>query len=139
MSDIEIRRAHMPAVTAGLTPGFLGLAGRLATLTAAALVLKEGMWVLRQRMERDAKHVDDLAEMCVVAEVEPQFTTLIHEAARALRDVADDSADLANAADEMEVNARATADAHESEYRGVYEAVNGSGVRQAKPGFYRSR
>jgi hypothetical protein len=29
--------------------------------------------------------------------------------------------------------------AHENEYRGIYEAVNASRHRQAKPGFYRVR
>ncbi|GAA3244984.1 conjugal transfer protein TraB [Streptomyces lavendulae] len=138
---LEPHRVRLPARRGGdgRTPSFLALAGRLAMLSAAALVLKEGLWALKHRMERDAKRADRLAEMCAAAEVEPGFTALIHEAGRALRAVADASAELADAADEMEFSARDTAAAHQAEYGGVYEAVNASGVRQAKPGFYRSR
>ncbi|MDN3262906.1 conjugal transfer protein TraB [Streptomyces sp. CSDS2] len=118
---------------------FLTLAARLTTLTAQALALKEGLYVLKHRMEKDAKDADRIAEMCAEAEVEPRFTSLITEAATALRKVAEAAAGLAAAADQMESNARAFRNAHDSEYRGVYEAVRTSGVRQAKPGFYRKR
>ncbi|RSR92825.1 conjugal transfer protein TraB, partial [Streptomyces sp. WAC00469] len=40
--------------------------------------------------------------------------------------------------DQMASAADGLASAHEREYRGVYEAVKASGVRQAKPGFYRT-
>ncbi|MFD8147358.1 conjugal transfer protein TraB [Streptomyces sp. NPDC059708] len=138
---LEPRPVRLPAVHSGggRTPSFLSLAGRLALLSAAAVALKEGLWELRHRMARDASRADQLAEMCAAAEVEPAYTALIHEAGRSLRAVADASAELADAADEMEFSARGAADAHETEYRGVYEAVQASGARQAKPGFYRSR
>lgn len=123
----------------GVKPSFLRLAARVTTLTAAALALKEGLWLLKRRMEHDADDSDTLAEQCAAAEVEPRFTGLVHEAGTALRVVATASGDVASAADLMEYQARGFGEAHQSEYRGIYEAVNASGVRQAKPGFYRTR
>ncbi|PZT74497.1 MULTISPECIES: conjugal transfer protein TraB [unclassified Streptomyces] len=134
-----------PYVPAGLPErsggrlSFLSLAGRITTLTGAALALKEGLWMLRRRMEKDADGLDRLAEQCGTAEVEPRFTALMTDAASALRAVAEASGELAGAADSMEADARAFGDAHEAEYRGVYEAVKASGVQQAKPGFYETR
>ncbi|MFI1568490.1 conjugal transfer protein TraB [Streptomyces sp. NPDC020490] len=118
---------------------FITLAAKMTTLTGQALALKEGLYVLKRRMEKDAKDADRIADLCAEAEVEPKFTGLINEAAGALRKVAEAAGGLAAAADQMESNARAFKDAHESEYRGVYEAVQASGVRQAKAGFYRKR
>jgi hypothetical protein len=139
VSELVPYTPKLPERSGGERPSFLGLAGRIAWLTASALALKEGLWVLRRRMEKDADDAERLSEMCAVAEVEPRFTALIHEAGGALRQVAEASGDLAGAADEMETNARGFKDAHETEYRGVYEAVQASGVRQAKPGFYRTK
>ncbi|MFE4056667.1 conjugal transfer protein TraB [Streptomyces sp. NPDC059096] len=136
MSDLVPYKAP-PVPVKGGRLGFLSLAGKMATLAAAALALKEGLWVLKRRMEEDADDADELAEMCVEAEVEPRFTALINDAGTALRDVAKAAAAVAGAADEMETNARGFVDAHQSEYRGVYEAVRASGVQQAKAGFYR--
>ncbi|MEZ3182986.1 conjugal transfer protein TraB [Streptomyces pimonensis] len=137
MSDLVPRPAHLPATTG--TPSFTGLAARTAALTASALALKEGLWSLQRRMGRDADHADMLADLCTAAEVEPRFTGLINEAATALRAVAEASADLARTADQVQHDSQGLHDAHQSEYRGVYEAVNASGVRQARPGFYRTR
>jgi hypothetical protein len=38
----------------------------------------------------------------------------------------------------MAAGAQAVKDAHQQDYRGIYEAVQASGARQAKPGFYRA-
>ncbi|MFE0726289.1 conjugal transfer protein TraB [Streptomyces sp. NPDC058794] len=137
MSDLVPRPAHLPAATG--KPSFTRLAARMATLTASALALKEGLWALKRRMEADADHADMLADLCVAAEVEPRFTGQINEAGTALRKVAEASAELARAADQVQHDSQGLHDAHQGEYRGVYEAVNASGVRQAKPGFYRTR
>jgi len=120
-------------------PSFIRLTGKMAAVTAAALALKEGLYLLKRRMHFDADKSDRIAEMCAAAEVEPKFTALIHEAAQDLRRVAEASGEVAGAADQMETNARDFVDAHQSEYRGVYEAVRASGVRQAKAGLYRTR
>ena len=137
MSDLIPRPQNLP--TRGERPSFTRLAGRTAALTASALALKEGLWSLQRRMERDADQADKLAELCVAAEVEPRFAGQIHEAADALRKVAQASVELAQAADQVETSSQDLHDAHQREYRGVYEAVQASGVRQAKPGFYRTR
>lgn len=137
MTDLVPRIAHLPERAE--TPSFLRLSGRIATLTASALALKEGLHVLRKRMETDADDAAHLAELCVAAEVEPRFVGLIEEASQALRAVAAASGDLAGAADQMHAAAGEVGDAHQREYRGVYEAVRASGVRQARPGFYRTR
>ncbi|WP_432034476.1 conjugal transfer protein TraB [Streptomyces antibioticus] len=138
MTDLVPSTPDLPA-TAGPTPGFRGLAARVTAFSASALALTQGLRALRRQMERDADDADHLAEMCAVAEVEPRFTALIHEAGGSLRAVANASGEMANAADEMATAADGLAAAHEAEYRGVYEAVNASGVQQAKPGFYRTR
>ncbi|WP_244967051.1 conjugal transfer protein TraB [Streptomyces cacaoi] len=129
-----------PALDQDTTPSFTLLAVRVLTLTSAAHDLKEELWGLKNRMETDASDADRLAEQCTAAEVEPRFISLMQDAATSLRNVADASADVAGAADQMESNARSFGDAHESEYRGVYEAVQARpDVRQPKPGFCRTR
>jgi hypothetical protein len=138
MSDLVPRPTHLPAARGG-APSFTGLAARTAALTASALALKEGLWSLKRRMERDASHADMLADLCTAAEVEPRFTGLITEAGTALRAVAEASAEVARTADQVQHDSQDLHDAHQQEYRGVYEAVNASGVRQARPGFYRTR
>ncbi|MFC8408615.1 conjugal transfer protein TraB [Streptomyces griseoincarnatus] len=138
MSDLVPRPSHLPAARGG-SPSFTRLAARTAALTASALALKEGLWSLQRRMRHDADQADHLADLCVAAEVEPRFTGLINEAAEALRAVAEASGDLARTADQVQHDSQDLHDAHQQEYRGVYEAVNASGVRQAKPGFYRTR
>ena len=139
-SELSPYTVNLPARRGGgETPSFLRLAGRMTTLAGAAMALKEGLWVLKHRMEKDADRHQALAGMCAEAEVEPKFTALIETAAQMLRAVAEASGDLAGAADQMQTNAQAFGNAHESEYRGVYEAVQASGVQQARPGFYRHR
>ncbi|WP_406127999.1 conjugal transfer protein TraB [Streptomyces sp. NBC_00989] len=137
MSELVPRPANLPATTG--KPSFTRLAARMVALTTAALALKEGLWSLKRRMESDAEKADRLADMCTEAEVEPQYTALITEAGTALRAVANASGELAAAADTVQTNSQGLHDAHQGEYRGVYEAVNASGVQQAKPGFYRTR
>ncbi|MFE4055569.1 conjugal transfer protein TraB [Streptomyces sp. NPDC059096] len=117
--------------------GFLALSGRTAALAAAALFLKEGMHLLRSHMKANANAALRLSEMCGQAEVEPRFVSLIEEASTALTGVAEASGEMANAADSVDSDARGFNHAHDREYRPGYEASNGSGVRQAKPGFYR--
>ncbi|MFI9214302.1 conjugal transfer protein TraB [Streptomyces sp. NPDC053253] len=139
MSDIVPYKAP-PLPVKGERVGFLSLVAQMATLAAAALSLKEGLWVLKHRMEKNAAIHDLISEMCAEAEVEPRFTALIADSATALRKVAEASAEVAGAADQMEANSRGFCDAHRTEYQGVYEAVNARPeVQQAKPGFYRKR
>ncbi|MFE4258222.1 conjugal transfer protein TraB [Streptomyces sp. NPDC056883] len=117
--------------------GFLALAGRTAKLAASALFLKEGMHLLRSHMQANATAAMRLAEMCGQAEVEPRFTSMIMDTSTALTGVAEASGEMVNAADAVDTDARGFNGAHEREYRSGYEASNGSGVRQGKPGFYR--
>ncbi|QIB49500.1 conjugal transfer protein TraB [Streptomyces aureoverticillatus] len=121
----------------GSDNGFLALAGRTARLAASALFLKEGMHRLRAHMKANSNAAMRLSEMCDTAEVEPQFTSMIMDASTSLNGVAEASGEMVNAADSVDTDARGFNSAHDSEYRGVYEAVNGSRVQQAKPGFYR--
>ncbi|MFD9033309.1 conjugal transfer protein TraB [Streptomyces sp. NPDC059567] len=137
MSDLVPRPLHLPAE--GERPSFLRLAARVTSFAATAGRLTEGLWKLRRAMENDAKDAENLADMCDQAEVEPRFTAMVREAGGALRTVATASGEMANAADQMATAADDLAASHESEYRGVYEAVQSSGVQQAKPGFYRTR
>ncbi|MFJ4710110.1 conjugal transfer protein TraB [Streptomyces anulatus] len=117
--------------------GFLALAGRTAKLAASALFLKEGMHLLRSHMQANSTAALRLSEMCGQAEVEPRFTSMIEDVSTALTGVAEASGDMVNAADSVDNDARGFNNAHESEYRPGYEASNGAGVQQAKPGYYR--
>ncbi|MEV6080986.1 conjugal transfer protein TraB [Streptomyces sp. NPDC052069] len=137
MSELVPRPIHLPDRSE--RPTFLRLAARVTILAASALSLTEGLHRLKRQMEHDAKEAETRADQCDQAEVEPRFTGLIREAADALRDVAKASGELANRTDVLAMAAEDLADAHDREYRGVYEAVRSSSVQQAKPGFYRTR
>ena len=129
----------IPGMTGGASSGngFLALAGRTAKLAASALFLKEGMHLLRSHMKANANAAMRVSEMCDQAEVEPRFTSMIMDVSTHLNAVAEASGEMVNAADSVDTDARGFNNAHDSEYRPGYEASNGSGVQQAKPGFYR--
>jgi hypothetical protein len=97
------------------------------------------MFALKRHMEANATVARTLSEMCHQAEVDPQFTAQILGVSQGLTRVAAASGQLADTADTMASHAKGFNDAHTGEYRGIYEAVNASSHRQAKPGFYRIR
>lgn len=138
MSNLVPRPVHLPASRSG-RPSFTKLATRMTTLTASALALKEGLRALKHRMEKNADGADKLADLCVAAEVEPKFIGLMKEGAAALRAIAQAAAETVRAADQVEHDSRDLDQSHQTEYRGIFEAVRASGIRQAKPGFYRTR
>ncbi|WP_042370536.1 hypothetical protein [Streptacidiphilus neutrinimicus] len=137
MSEIEIPAAADAVTGGGGGNGFLALSGRIAALTTAALRLKEGMFALKRHMETNATAARTLSEMCHQAEVDTQFTAQILGISQSLTRVATGAGQLADTADTMAAHASGFRSAHESEYRGIYEAVSASSHRQAKPGFYR--
>ncbi|MFC7871986.1 conjugal transfer protein TraB [[Kitasatospora] papulosa] len=115
--------------------GFLSLGAAVALLASRALLLKEKVWSLQRLFQRNADKASNMSEMCDAAEVDPQFTALIMEGSNALREVAEASGDLVNAADTMQMDAQGFNDAHQGEYGGIYEVTQTMGVRQPKPGF----
>ena len=115
--------------------GFLSLGLAVTTLAARALWLKEKIWILQALFRRNADKASNMSEMCDAAEVEPRFTALIMEGATSLREVAEASGDLVNAADAMQMDAQGFNDAHQGEYGGIYEVAQSMGVQQPKPGF----
>lgn len=125
---------NLPAIPDG-NLGFLSLGLAVTTLAARALWLKEKIWILQALFRRNADKASNMSEMCDAAEVDPRFTALIMEGATSLREVAEASGDLVDAADAMQMDAQGFNDAHESEYRGGYEVVQSMGVQQPKPGF----
>jgi hypothetical protein len=144
--------SNLPATTAdnapaqqsfgGLISGILNfvfLAGCFIALAAAAMWLKEKLHLLKERMRRDAAFARKVAELCGAARVDNYFLSLFFEAATAFDRVADASGELANAADQMEMNARFVKDAHDTEYRGIYEVRQASPYEQPTPGFNRVR
>ncbi|MGW2724119.1 conjugal transfer protein TraB [Streptomyces sp. NPDC001492] len=144
MSEIEPYRAPaVPAIsTGGGVLGFMRLLGSMVTLAGQAVALKEMTHLLKRRMEKDADDHDKISDMCAEAEVEPYFTGLITDAGTALREVANASGELEDAADQLVTNVKGFSSAHKTEYQGIYEAVQAArrrGIRQAKPGFYRTR
>ncbi|WP_455355971.1 conjugal transfer protein TraB [Streptomyces sp. SYSU K217416] len=132
--EIVPRGDTLPAVP-DADLGFLSLAAAVTLLAARALLLKEKIWALQSRFQRNADKASNMSEMCDAAEVEPQFTALIMDGSTSLREVAEASGDLVNAADEMQMDAQGFNDAHQGEYGGIYEVTQSMGVQQPKPGF----
>lgn len=114
---------------------FVTLSARFAALVTAALFLKEGLHLLKNRMHDNADTARRLSEMCGQAGVDERFQAQILEVSQDFDRVADASGELANAADQMETHAREVDDAHRAEYGGVHEVVNASPYEQPKPGF----
>lgn len=127
-----------PATFGGLIGGiinFISLALAFTALAAAALMLKEQLHLLKARMERDAAFATKVGELCGDADVDAYFVALFTEASQAFTRVAEASGLLADAADQMETHARGVKDAHDTQYRGVYEVRQASPYDQPKPGF----
>ena len=118
---------------------FVTLSARFAALAAAAVLLKEGLHLLKARMHRDAAFARKVAELCGQAGVDAYFQGLFIETSQAFDRVAEASGELSDAADQMEANARDVKDAHDSEYGGIYEVAQVSPYDQPKPGFNRVR
>jgi len=114
---------------------FITLAARITALVTAAALLKEQLHLLKARMHQDATRARHLAEQLGQAGVDPVFQVQALEVAAAFERVAQASGELADAADQMEMNAQFVKDAHDSEYGGIYEAVQASPYEQPKPGF----
>lgn len=134
----NVPAATGPPTFGGLINGiinFISLAARFIALAAAAVLLKEALHLLKARMHRDARFARRVAEMCGQAGVDGYFVALFLETAQAFERVAAASGELADAADQMQMNAQFVKDAHDTEYGGVYEAVNASPYAQPKAGF----
>lgn len=114
---------------------FLSLGLRILALAAAAAILKEQLNLLQRLMRKDAERARRLAEQLAPAGVDGRFQAQAHEVAAAFERVADASGEVAQAADQMEADAQGVKDAHDTEYGGIYEAVNASPYEQPKPGF----
>jgi TRAP-type mannitol/chloroaromatic compound transport system substrate-binding protein len=138
MSDITPYTSGAGAVPAeGGGANFAQLAARTVRLAAAALALKHEMAKLQRHMERNAETAMRVAELAGQAEVDASHTAMIQETGRAFRQVATASGELAQAADRVEQASREFRDAHDAQYRGIYEANQSSAFRQPKPGFFR--
>jgi hypothetical protein len=118
---------------------FITLSARFAMLAAAAIWLKENLHILKQRMHTDAAFARKVAELCGDAGADGYFVALFLETSQAFDRVAEASGELAGAADQMEDGARAVGDAHETEYRGIYEVAQASPYAQPKPAFNKVR
>ncbi|EFL29461.1 putative lysine-rich arabinogalactan protein 19 (Lys-rich AGP 19) [Streptomyces himastatinicus ATCC 53653] len=114
---------------------FVTLAARIMALAAAAALLKEQLHLLKARMHNDAARARRLAEHLNQAGADTRFQAQTFEVATAFERVAESSGELAQAADDMEANARGVRDAHEAEYRGIYEVRQASPYAQPLPGF----
>lgn len=118
---------------------FVTLALRIMALAAAAALLKEQLHLLKARMHHDAQRARTLAGHLAQAGVDAHFQAQTLEVANAFDRVADASGELARAADDMETSANGVRDAHDAEYRGIYEVRQASPYAQPKPGFNRVR
>lgn len=118
---------------------FLTLSARFMALAAAAIWLKENLHLIKAHMHRNAEFARRVAEMCEAAGADGRFIAEILEASAAIERVAQASGVLADAADQMEMNAHFVKDAHQAEYGGIYEVRQASPYEQPKPGFNRVR
>lgn len=118
---------------------FATLAARVMALATAAALLKEQLHLLKNRMHHDAARARRLSEHLHQAGADPRFQAQAIEVSKAFDRVAEASGEVANAADQMEANARGVRDAHQTEYRGIYEVRQASPYAQPKPGFNRVR
>lgn len=114
---------------------FITLAARVTALAAAAALLKEQLHLLKARMHRNAQRARTLSGHLHQAGADPRFQAQSLEVAAAFERVAEASGEVANAADQMEMNAQFVKDAHQSEYGGIYEVRQASPYAQPKPGF----
>lgn len=118
---------------------FLTLSARFMALATAAMWLKDNLHLLKTRMDNDAAFARKVGEMCGDAGADAYFVALFLETSQAFDCVAEASGELTQAADGMEANANAVNDAHETEYRGIYEVRQASPYAQPKPAFNRVR
>lgn len=151
-AEVAAAGSNLPATTSNNAPAqqsfgglisgvlnFIFLAGCFIALAAAAMWLKEKLHLLKERMHRDAAFARKVAELCGAARVDNYFLSLFFEAGNAFERVAQASGELADAADQMEMNARFVKDAHDTQYRGIYEVRQASPYEQPTPGFNRVR
>lgn len=137
-TDGKPRRLTWGSAITGIL-NFITLSARTAALAAAAALLKEQLHLLKARMHHDAARARRLAGHLNQAGADARFQAQSLEVAAAFERVADASGELAQAADQMQINAEFVKDAHESEYRGIYEVRQASPYAQPKPGFNRVR
>ncbi|MFJ2781547.1 conjugal transfer protein TraB [Kitasatospora sp. NPDC087315] len=134
MSDIT---PHLSGTEGGGGANFVQLAARTVRLASAALALRHEMAKLQRHMERNSTTSMRVAELAGQAEIDPTHTAMIQEVGRAYRQVAAASGELARTADQVEQASREFRDAHDAQYRGLYETNQSSAYRQPKPGFFR--
>lgn len=118
---------------------FITLAARFIALAAAAVMLKERLHLLKSAARRNAAFARRVGEMCGQAGADRYFVALYLETGQSFEIVAECSGALADAADQMEANARFVKDAHQREYGGIFEVRQASSYAQPKPGFNRVR
>jgi hypothetical protein len=147
-SEAAANSSNLPATTqerptfSGFIAGiinFVTLAAAFVALAGAAAMLKEQLHLLKERMHRDAAFASKVGEMCGAAGVDAYFVGLFVEAATAFMRVAEASGELAGAADQMESDARGVKNAHDTQYRGIYEYRQSRPYKQPKPGFNKVR
>jgi hypothetical protein len=118
---------------------FITLAARITALAAAAALLKEQLHLLKARMHDNAQRARTLSGHLHQAGADARFQAQSLEVAAAFERVAEASGEVANVADQMEMNAQFVKDAHQAEYGGIYEVRQASPYAQPKPGFNRVR
>ncbi|MFH9426367.1 conjugal transfer protein TraB [Streptomyces sp. NPDC017529] len=135
-----VRDENTPATTGWTSAlhgilNFVSLAARVIALAGAAAFLKEQLHLLKARMHDDADRARRLTGHLGQAHVAPRFQAQALEVAADFDRVAEASGEVANAADQMEADARGVRDAHQTEYGGIYEVAQASEYDQPKPGF----
>ncbi|MFF1298160.1 MULTISPECIES: conjugal transfer protein TraB [unclassified Streptomyces] len=118
---------------------YLTLAARFIALAAAAVLLKERLYLLRAAARRNAAFARRVGELCGAAGADRYFVALYLETGQSFEVVAECSGALANAADQMEANARFVKDSHQREYGQIFEVAQASPYAQPKPGFNKVR
>ncbi|MFE6357533.1 conjugal transfer protein TraB [Streptomyces rochei] len=127
-----------PALGAdGADNGYAALVAKFTILQSAAANLLAEAERLSLQMRVNADAATAVSDLCAVAEVDARHVATVATIGAAFGRVVTGCTGLMGAADTLHTAVGHLKAEHQAEYGGIYEAVAASGVRQAKPGFYR--
>ncbi|MGW0143644.1 conjugal transfer protein TraB [Streptomyces calvus] len=121
----------------GADNGYTALVAKFTVLQNAAAALLAEAERLSVRMRANATAATVVSELCAAAEVDARHVANVAEVGAAFGRVANGCTGLMGAADTLHTTVGRLKTEHQAEYGGIHEAVAASGVRQARPGFYR--
>jgi hypothetical protein len=136
MSELEV---HAPEADGMGLLQFLAVQGALAKLRLQTALLAGAVGREQKAMESDAEKARALADKSAPAEVAPEYLARLGEVAGALLGVSEAAQAVVSAAEDASHAANESNEAHQGEYRGIFELAQSSRHPMAKPGFYEAK